>query len=195
MVSGGLLAEEMGLGKTVEVLALITSDSSARPRGLTSGTPQLPRGGTLVVVPVSLLAQWQTELLTKAPHLGVYVYHGEGANLRSTRAEHEAGMTPQAKVAQHDVVLTTMSKLMELSQRGAGLDKVMEKVLWHRLVVDECQFLKNDTTAIARAASAVQTTHVWMLSGTPLTNKLDDLQGRFGQLIDWLIDPHVQYNE
>ena len=83
---------------------------------------------------------------------------------------------------------------MELSQRG-GSDRVMEKVAWHRMVVDECQFLKNDTTASARAASAVQTTHVWMLSGTPLTNKLDDLQGRFGQLIDWLIDPHVQYNE
>ena len=65
---------------------------------------------------------------------------------------------------------------MKLSQRG-GSDRVMEKVAWHRMVVDECQFLKNDTTAIARAASAVTCTHVWMLSGTPLTNKLDDLQG------------------
>lgn len=84
-----------------------------------------------------------------------------------------------------DIVLTTMSKITELTSnrnRGHVMKNCLSKVSWHRLVVDECQFLKNNTTAIARAAASIDATHRWMLSGTPLTNKLDDLRGELSLL-------------
>ncbi|KAL3913131.1 MAG: hypothetical protein SGARI_000809 [Bacillariaceae sp.] len=73
-----------------------------------------------------------------------------------------------------------MTKLKDLAPSDC-----MMKVAWHRLVVDECQYVKNDTTKIASAASAINAKHIWMLSGTPLTNKLDDLRGELSLLRVW----------
>ena len=121
--------------------------------------------GTLVVLPVSLLTQWEEELKTKAPHLKFYSYHG--SNVNSFHTKHHGNLAEG--LAKYDVVLTTMSKLKELTaSRNRGHARVqlkhcLDKVKWHRLVVDECQFLKNDTTAIARAASGINARHVWML--------------------------------
>jgi len=81
-----------------------------------------------------------------------------------------------------------MRKLVELTSNRNQQGRLMnclKCVSWHRFVVDKCQFLKNDTTAIARAASEIDATHIWMLSGTPLTNKLDDLRGELSLLRVW----------
>ena len=147
------------------------------------------RGGTLVVVPVSLLAQWENEIRAKTPHLTMFSYHG--SNVDEFNRTYRGRL--EAQLSKYDVVLTTMGKLKELSSkrqqsqvyRGAQRSRCLEKVRWHRLIIDECQFLKNDTTAIARAASTITATHVWMLSGTPLTNKLDDLRGELSLLRVW----------
>jgi len=161
--------------KAVEIIELICSDAAARPR--TEATERAcPRGGTLVVLPVSLLSQWNEEMRTKAPHLTTEIYNGDIAKAYERHGRRDA-KTP-AGLASYDVVLTTMGKLRELTQRRvAGTMNVLDKISWHRLVVDECQYLKNDTTAIAKSASAIDSRHVWMMSGTPLTNKLDDLRG------------------
>jgi hypothetical protein len=154
-------------------------------------------GGTLVVVPVSLLTQWQKEVASKAPHLKCYVYHGQGVHelhhdtTGSTHQNNDNSVSvpyleAATSIAKYDVVLTTMSKLLELTRNNAHRVKnVLDHLHWHRMVVDECQFLKNDTAAIARAAAAIVCTHVWMLSGTPLTNKLDDLRGELSLLRVW----------
>ena len=103
-------------------------------------------------------------------------------------SEHSRKSGVVDKLRNYDIVLTTMSKLVELTsnrnQQGL-LMNCLKCVSWHRLVVDECQFLKNDTTAIARAASEIDAKHIWMLSGTPLTNKLDDLRGELSLLRVW----------
>mmetsp|Transcript_72304 Transcript_72304/g.205627 ORF Transcript_72304/g.205627 Transcript_72304/m.205627 type:complete len:213 (-) Transcript_72304:249-887(-) len=188
VVTGGLLAEEMGLGKTIIALAAICADNADRPKpvfAVEQGVPnrftgKIPapkevvkeaNGGTLVIVPVSLLLQWKKEIETKTKGLSMYIYHGEGS--------HGQAHVLTRKMVEYDVVLTTFSKVSELTSRGgggAGSNRSLEKIRWHRLVVDECQLLKNDTAAIARACASLVSTHVWMLSGTPLTNKLDDLQ-------------------
>mmetsp|Transcript_27766 Transcript_27766/g.60881 ORF Transcript_27766/g.60881 Transcript_27766/m.60881 type:complete len:1570 (-) Transcript_27766:206-4915(-) len=181
IVSGGLLAEEMGLGKTVEIIELICSDAALRPRSTVSCTLL---GGTLVVLPVSLLSQWKEEMATKAPHLSVEVYYGE--NAKRYEEYRRGGAKTTQDLAVYDVVLTTMTKLQELTRaRTTGTMNILDKIRWHRMVVDECQFLKNDTTVIARAASAINSKHIWMLSGTPLTNKLDDLRGELSLLRVW----------
>ena len=179
VVSGGLLAEEMGLGKTVEIIELICSDAASRSR-----SSMIIRGGTLVVLPVSLLSQWKEEMKSKAPHLTVEIYNGD--NAKSYEQYQRAGAKTVRDLGTFDVVLTTMGKLQELSRRRAnGTMNVLDKVSWHRLVVDECQYLKNDTSVLAKNTSAVDAKHVWMLSGTPLTNKLDDLRGELSLLRVW----------
>ena len=68
------------------------------------------------------------------------------------------------RLLDYDIVLTTFSKVSELTSRGgggAGSNRALEKILWHRLIVDECQLLKNDTAAIARACASLTSTHVW----------------------------------
>ena len=142
-------------------------------------------GGTLVVVPVSLLAQWEEEIATKAPHLSCFSYHGN--NVEDFHKKFRRSL--EVELSKYNVVLTTMNKLRELNSDRSNVQgqrsNCLSKIKWHRLIVDECQYLKNDTTAIARAASSVTATHVWMLSGTPLTNKLDDLRGELSLLRIW----------
>lgn len=140
-------------------------------------------GGTLIVLPVSLLVQWEEEIQSKAPHLKFFTYNGD--NVKNIHDQFRIHKAIVKELSKYDIVLTTMSKLSELTSnryRPHQIQNCLSKVSWHRLVVDECQFLKNNTTSIARAAVAIDAKHRWMLSGTPLTNKLDDLRGELSLL-------------
>lgn len=65
---------------------------------------------------------------------------------------------------------------------GSG---VLRKVHWWRIVVDEIQFVRNDTSQIARAMHSLISTHIWMLSGTPFTKQIDEMQGVLSLLRLW----------
>ena len=111
------LAIEMGLGKTVVTLAHVTTDLAEHPRDpearlLRSHPEKHYEGGTLVIVPVSLYAQWCDEVRTKAPGLSMFAY--------DPAREVEAGESrvTQAELAEFDIVIVKMS---EVSARGAGL--------------------------------------------------------------------------
>ena len=69
--------------------------------------------------------------------------------------------------------------------RQDQLSQFRTKVSWRRVVVDECQFVANDTGALASATAKLDATHVWMLSGTPITTKIADLQGELSLLRVW----------
>jgi hypothetical protein len=99
-VRGGILADDMGMGKTIEVLSLILANRPAQAPERTSET-ELPSKATLVVCPLSLLSQWTQEIerRTSPKELSVYVYHGGSRNREP------------AFLAKHDVVVTTYSTL------------------------------------------------------------------------------------
>src|SRR6185503_2733216 len=105
------LADDMGLGKTVQVLALL-----ARER---QQTPEAPP--TLLVCPMSLVANWQREAARFAPKLAVHVHHG---------AERLTGEQFRAVAAGSHLVLTTYG--LALRDRHE-----LAEVAWHRIVVDE----------------------------------------------------------
>lgn len=89
-------------------------------------------------------------------------------------------------VLQADVVLTSFSTVQDLQRgRGGGSCGVLRKVHWLRIVVDEIQFVRNDTSQIARAMHSLTSTHIWMLSGTPFTKKIDEMQGVLSLLRLW----------
>jgi uncharacterized Zn finger protein len=145
---GSVIADDMGLGKTLQVIALLVH---LKERG------ELDAGRALVIVPTSLLTNWQKEVARFAPVLSVEIYHG------SKRALSGEG----AGAARPDVLLTTYGVARAESARLKALP-------WRIVVVDEAQNLKNPAAAQTKAVKAiVAATHVAM-SGTPVENRLSD---------------------
>lgn len=147
--SGAVLADDMGLGKTIQVLALLERERQQAP-GL---------GPTLLVCPMSLVANWQREAAKFAPKLAVHVHHG---------AERLTGEQFRDAVAGVDLVLTTYSLTLR-DQRE------LAEVGWRRVVVDEAQAIKNAAAKQSRAIRALPAPRRIALTGTPVENRLADL--------------------
>jgi SNF2 family DNA or RNA helicase len=144
---GACLADDMGLGKTAQLIATLLADPTGQP--------------TLVVCPVSVLGNWQRELLRFAPQLGVLVHHGPDRH-----GDGQQGFAWRAGV--YDVVLTTYSLLArDLEQ--------LTSVAWGRVVLDEAQQIKNPATAQAKAVQQLDALRRVALTGTPVENRLSEL--------------------
>jgi non-specific serine/threonine protein kinase len=143
---GSILADDMGLGKSATVLALL----------LHSADQEAP---TLLVCPMSLVGNWQREVAKFAPKLRIHVHHG---------AERARGKHFTAAVEQADLVITTYA----LAARDAT---ALSAITWHRVVVDEAQAIKNAATRQAVAVRGLPARHRIAVTGTPVENRLADL--------------------
>lgn len=145
---GGCLADDMGLGKTIQVLALfarLKEDGARDPH--------------LLVVPASLVANWESEARRFAPGLTVAIAHPSAGEI-------------DAKAARKcDVVITTYGYLSRLSWAT--------KASWDTVVLDEAQAIKNAGTAQARSVKALKSRARLALTGTPIENRLGDLWSLF----------------
>jgi superfamily II DNA or RNA helicase len=146
----GILADDMGLGKTLQTLAHIQCEKEA-------GRLDRP---ALVVVPVSLLGNWQREAARFCPGLRCRVLHG---------AERHG---QAADLAQADLVLTSYSLLYRDRERWLAQ-------AWHLVVLDEAQNIKNAATQSAQVAGELNTRHRLCLSGTPIENHLGEIWSLF----------------
>ena len=155
---GACLADDMGLGKTIQLIALLLVErefAKARHGGKTERMP----GATLLVVPTSVMSNWSREIERFAPSLRVHTHHGP------TRL---AGAAFVEAAREHDVIITTYA----LVGRDADL---LALVPWHRVVLDEAQFIKNSPTRKARVIRALSANHRVALTGTPVENRLTEL--------------------
>jgi len=141
---GGCLADDMGLGKTVQVLALL---ESRREEGA---------GPSLVVVPRSLVFNWEQEVQRFTPQLRVLVHGGAG---RRRGVEH---------LADYDLVITTYGTL----RRDVAAMRDME---FDYAILDEAQAIKNAGTEGAKAARLIRARHRLAMTGTPIENRLAEL--------------------
>lgn len=143
---GGCLADDMGLGKTIQTIALLSLiyPGAAKP--------------SLIVMPRSLIFNWQEELARFAPQLRTAVYYGAGRNMD--------------EAMQAQIVLTTYAMvrndIAELKDRDFEL-----------IVLDESQNIKNQSAQITRAVWLLRGTHRLAISGTPIENNLDELYSLF----------------
>lgn len=157
---GGLLADDMGLGKTLQTLAHILSEKQA-------GRLKQP---ALIVMPTSLIPNWQDEAARFAPTLRVLALHGS-----KRRSLFKL-------IDQHDVVLTTYALL------SRDL-KTLSAETFHLLVLDEAQNIKNPRSKTALAAGQIRARQRLCLTGTPLENHLGELWSLFNFLMPgWLGD-------
>ncbi|KAL4867577.1 hypothetical protein BDV12DRAFT_209830 [Aspergillus spectabilis] len=182
---GGILADEMGLGKTIEMLSLIHSHRNVPP-SQTNGNDltRLPSSGvvpapytTLVVAPTSLLAQWESEAL-KASNEGsmkVLMYYGneKAVNLRELCSAGNAA-APNVIVTSYGVVLAEHRTQQALAM-GAWSPGNLFSVDFFRVILDEAHIIKNRRSKTARACYELKATHRWVLTGTPIVNRLEDL--------------------
>lgn len=160
---GGILADDMGLGKTIQALALIL----CRPPQ--DGT----RKTTLIVVPTSLLRQWEREIDDKVKpghKLKTVIFHGM----------KKRNMTV-AKLLSHDVVLTTYGTLAHewkqlYEKRTPGCAVLLAShAIFHRVILDEAHNIKNRNSQSSQAVDRLRATYRLCMTGTPLMNRLDEL--------------------
>lgn len=148
---GGCLADDMGVGKTAQVLALLEKRRAAH----TAGEPAPP---SLVVVPKSLVFNWAEEAARFTPELRILNYTGTGRNSENFES--------------CDVVLTTYGTV----RREAARLKDFE---FDYVVLDEAQAIKNAATESAKAVRLLRARHRLALSGTPVENHLGELFSLF----------------
>jgi hypothetical protein len=165
---GAVVADSMGLGKTISVLALLVHE-----RG--DGAP----GPTLLVVPMSLVGNWQREAAKFAPKLRVYVHHGTG--------RHRDDDLVRA-AARADLVVTTYGT----AARDAAM---LARVDWERVVCDEAQALKNSGTRQARAIRGIPARTRIALTGTPVENHLMELWSILEFANPGLLGPRAAFRE
>ena len=143
---GGCLADDMGLGKTVQTIGVLT---------LIYPKEKKP---TLIVMPRSLLFNWQNEIQKFAPQLTTYTYYAGDRDIK--------------EAMKHQVILTTYAIVRNDI-------KEFSKKEFHYVILDESQNIKNMTTQTTQAALLLHAEHRLALSGTPVENNLTELYSLF----------------
>ncbi|TVP60877.1 MAG: DEAD/DEAH box helicase [Nodularia sp. (in: Bacteria)] len=166
----GCLADDMGLGKSVQVIARLVQEKDA----VESVLP------TLLIAPTSVVGNWQKEIAKFAPHLKSMVHHG------SDRLQN----SPEFKAAcqQHDVIITSFT----LARKD---EKLFNSVEWQRLVLDEAQNIKNPKAAQTKAILKLSAKHRLALTGTPVENRLLDLWSIFNFLNPGYLGKEAQFRK
>ncbi|PNS17700.1 hypothetical protein CAC42_3095 [Sphaceloma murrayae] len=192
-VRGGILSEEMGLGKTCELLALICMNT--RSPSATSSTALTRTGATLVVTPHTILQQWKDEINRHAPHLSWTHYEGMLSINRSSHSSQRNKKSEQSLIdtfAGSDIVLVTYHVLAgeihyavdppERSLRKPRDQKdrprsPLVQMDWWRVCLDEAQMVESGVSKAAQTASLIPRHNAWAVSGTPVKKDVQDLRG------------------
>lgn len=158
MPSGGILGDSMGLGKTLQMIALILYTFKQASYGISYGN----RSATMIICPKSLVDQWEDEF-TK--HLGIGVlkilkYHG------SKRKKYLNDFS------NFDVVISTYQTI---SSDLKLQDSPIRKHQWLRLVLDEGHIIKNSGSKTHKSLCEIDSKFRWVLTATPFQNSVDDL--------------------
>ncbi|KAL4928301.1 SNF2 family N-terminal domain-containing protein [Aspergillus undulatus] len=171
---GGILADEMGMGKSLTMLVLVgRTIREARhwadqcKRLPDAALAETPCRATLVIVPSRVLINtWMREVENHLNgSLKVLLYHG-----RSRKESIQ-------NIEQYDIVITTYNTLAkEHSSKDLGRGKSpLHEFMWHRVVLDEAHMIRRRETTFHKAVVELPAKSRWCLSGTPIQNSLTDL--------------------
>ena len=175
---GGLLADSMGLGKTVQTLACMVGNPPTEEdtkRGVTA---------TLIVVPSSVISQWLEEIRN-------HVYEKAFPKVMQYKASMNI---PEAVLKDLDIVVTSYTEVMkqfpfpdrkgreDIARYGykkwwkSAHDQLgdLHKINWRRIVLDEAHAIKNNSARTSLACQNLKSVYRWCLTGTPLLNRLEE---------------------
>ncbi|MFV2039273.1 MAG: DEAD/DEAH box helicase, partial [Acidimicrobiales bacterium] len=142
---GGCLADDMGLGKTPTALAHIAARAGTRP--------------TLVLCPLSVVHNWESEAGRFTPGLKIAIVHGS------------------SRPVEEDLLAVARSADVIISTYGTATRDIdtLGQIDWELVVCDEAQAIKNHHTHAARAVRQLQAQQKLALTGTPVENRLAEL--------------------
>lgn len=163
---GGCLADDMGLGKTIETLVFF---QSLKERGHS-------QAASLLVLPRSLLVNWEREAARFTPGLAVQHYFGK------ERSDLGTDFDP------YDLVLTTYGTMLRDIKK-------LRKYRFHYVVLDESQAIKNPLAKTSKAARVLNSDHRLVLTGTPVENSTFELWSQFAFLNPGLLGNLEYYKE
>ncbi|KAJ3024337.1 DNA repair protein rad16 [Thoreauomyces humboldtii] len=158
--AGGILADEMGMGKTIQMISLLVT-KKMKPN--------------LILTPTVAIMQWLAELRerTTPGSFKILLYHG--ANRPDTQAELE----------DYDIVLSTYAIVEQgwrrersgFTRKGANVKEpsLLHAIPWARVILDEAHAIKDRSCSTARAVFNLKRQKQWSLSGTPLQNRVGEL--------------------
>ncbi|KAF9532114.1 SNF2 family N-terminal domain-containing protein [Crepidotus variabilis] len=196
---GGILADEMGMGKTIMLSALIQTslatqdpddadadapskakqlrlNSAFRPVNSRKTSSAKPPSATLIVAPTSLLNQWADELerSSKPGTFQICLWHG------SNRADLDA-LLDEDNDDDNKTLKIVITSYGILASEHAKLDRATTNrppvfdITWWRVILDEAHSCKSRTSKTAKAVYALSAKRKWAVTGTPIINKLEDL--------------------
>jgi len=172
---GACLADDMGLGKTLQVLGLLNVLKSDVRK---SGTPNR---ASLLVIPASLIANWDHEIRRFCPGLKVFIAH-PGADLK--KGDTSVG---EAALNAVDLCITTYALVQRLPW--------LKGYPWNLIILDEAQSIKNPGTKQARAIKGLTSSNRIIMTGTPIENRLSDLWSLFDFLNPGLLGNTREFKE
>ena len=140
---GGCLADDMGLGKTIQIIAFL-SDT------------QLNKGCSLIVVPKTLLLNWQREIEKFSPDTSYYIYHGVNRS--------PIGLN------NYRIILSTYGTVLNDF-------KLLEEYTFDNVIIDEAQYIKNSKSKAYRALYKLKADSKYILTGTPVENNIKEYWG------------------
>lgn len=148
-VRGGIIADEMGLGKTIMMIGTIICNFTIR---------------TLVIVPPILVDQWYSQIYKTTGHKAI-IYHGN--NKRRITEEH---------LNRAIIVITTYGAItLTKPQIDNGVVTKLHNIKWARIIFDEGHHLRNKRTTRHISAAKLTADIRWIVTGTPIQNRRNDL--------------------
>ncbi len=145
---GGCLADDMGLGKSAQIIAFILSQRKKNKQNT-----------NLLVVPTSLLFNWQQEIAKFAPSLKLFIHYG------SRRANHVKDFN------QYEVVITTYGSILSDA-------RFLKEYTFNYIFLDESQLIKNPGSQRYQSVCLLKAKNKIIITGTPLENSTFDLYGQ-----------------
>ncbi|KAG2551868.1 chromatin-remodeling ATPase INO80-like [Panicum virgatum] len=171
----GILADEMGLGKTVQAMAFLAH--LAEDKNIW--------GPFLVVAPASVVNNWAEELIRFCPDLKILPYWGpERMILRKN-------INPKRlyrRDASFHILITNYQILV-------NEEKLLRRVKWQYMVLDEAQAIKSSSSQRWRTLLGFNCRNRLLLTGTPIQNNMAELWALLHFIMPTLFDSHEQFNE
>ncbi|MCD7465632.1 Chromatin remodeling factor DDM1b [Datura stramonium] len=168
----GILADQMGLGKTIQTIAFL---AHLKGNGLD--------GPYLIIAPLSTLSNWLNEMERFVPSINAIIYHGD----KKQRDEIRMKYMPRTIGPKFPIVITSYEVAMSDARKS------LRHYNWKYLVVDEGHRLKNSKCKLLKELKLLPIENKLLLTGTPLQNNLAELWSLLNFILPDIFSSHDEF--